>query len=86
MKRLMPHTPGRSAPRKKDARAQLEALVAECPLLGLNPANCPLNGVRRLSPVNARAWLAGLNTEEIDFLTHYHRCCLAVSAEALRRA
>ena len=86
MKRLMPQTPGRSAPRKYDARAQLEALVAECPLLGFNLPNCPLNGVRKLSPAKARTWLAGLNTEEKSFLAHYHRCCLAVSAEALLRA
>jgi|ERR1019366_2898444 hypothetical protein len=57
-------------------REQLVILAIECPYTKSNPSTCPLRGVRKLKPTAIIDWLDALSSDEKDFLTQYHQCCL----------
>jgi hypothetical protein len=57
-------------------REQLVALAVECPYMESDPSGCPLHEVRKPEPAAIIDWLDKLNSEEKDFLTQYHQCCL----------
>ncbi len=62
-------------------REQLVLLAVECPYTKSNPSTCPLHDVRLLEPAAIIDWLDGLSSEERDFLTLYHQCCLVTKWE-----
>jgi hypothetical protein len=63
-------------------REKLVLLAIECPYTKSNPPTCPLHDVRKLDPASIIDWLDGLSSEEKDFLTLYHQCCLVAQWEA----
>ncbi len=50
-------------------------LTKRCPALGGNPGDCPLFGVRQLTPARRRRWLEGLTDEDLRYLSLYHQLC-----------
>ena len=60
-------------------RSRLQSLAFDltkrCPALGGNPGDCPLFGVRQLTPARRRRWLEGLTDEDLRYLSLYHQLC-----------
>ena len=62
--------------RRRELRASLLAVAETCPFHQSNPEDCPLFGVRKMTPPKRRQWFNALSEEDLAYLATYHHVCL----------
>ena len=68
-------------PEKTALRNDLLNLAVRCPVEHSNPVDCPLFGIRKLSPAKRRQWFDQLPDDDLVYLSAYHPVCAQLRLE-----
>lgn len=67
---------------EKALRKAVLELVNHCPMKQENPDDCPLSGIRKLTPTKRQVWVNGLPKNDLSHLAAYHHVCLKLAFES----